>query len=238
MLHRMSHRCLLAFLMVVLSFSVVSAAWAEAVGGPASVLKKKQWVFGIGSAALLGRGLDGNSDLRLYQIGHYRGYGLTDRISLYGMLGAGGMSVEDKGISKTNSFGGNALATAQVKGRLWQSGKARWQLDSSLGYSYLHARHKTSSEGLWKEFQAAMTVARSFRHVKPYAGVKCSLGGLKYKIREGGQIVRQGRYQEAGHIGGLIGTDLVFGEDEQLVLNIEGAYLNGPEVDLAVGYTF
>src|SRR3989338_2963447 len=61
-------------------------AFAEPIGSPASILKKGKWMMGLAVSASPERALDGG-DATVYAVGHSRGYGLTDWLSLYGKIG-------------------------------------------------------------------------------------------------------------------------------------------------------
>ena len=236
--HRSTRRFVRVILALVLCCSVAPLASAEPVGSPASILKKKQWVFGLAGGGLFGRGMNGDSDVSIYSIGHYRGYGITDRISAYLKLGAGWMSVADAVSGQDQSLGGNVMASGQVKTRLWQDKRQKWEWDGSLQYVYIHARHKDDNEGRWSELQGSTTVGRNIGRFTPYLGMKVSLASLKYTYRTGSRITQQGKYKGENYVGPIFGTDIRIGQGEQVTFNVETAYVNGPELDLAVAYTF
>ena len=238
MLPRSARRFVHVILAIVLFCSVVPCVLAEPVGSPASILKKKQWIFGLSGGGIFGRGMQGGSDINIYSIGHYRGYGLTDRISAYLKLGVGWMSAADAISNLDQSMGANVMASAQLKTRLWQDKRQKWEWDGSLQYTYIHARHRDNNEGLWKEWQGSTTVARTMGRFTPYLGMKVSLADLQYTYRKGGRITQQGKYKGENYVGPIFGTDIRIGQGEQVTFNVETAYVNGPELDLAVAYTF
>ena len=200
--------------------------------------------MGLGGGAMVKRGLKGDADVNVYQGEHVRGYGLTDRISVYGAFGGAYLSVNDasikvpKATSSTHSFGGGFLVSGGIKAKLWESANKLWEWDSALHYSFIRARHRSDNDGTWQDWMAATSVARSFGRLKPYVGAKCTLLQLKYKIRSDGTLIQQGRYKEDGPIGVLFGTDYVFGQQEDVVLNVETSYVNGTELAATLHYTF
>lgn len=217
---------------------------AEAVGSPSSILKKKQWAMGLRGGSLLNRGLDNGAEASVYRLGHVRGYGLTDWLSLYGTIGWAHVAIEDASIIKRNdpstdnSFGHNVLANAQLKGKLWQHLRTGLEWDGSMQFAYLGGRHKGKNEVRWNEWQLSTSLAKPIGRVTPYVGVKLSLIHAKTWVRQDGEVVRQLTYRQDGLIGPFIGSDIHFGTDEHAVINVEGSYLDGAEVDVAVSYLF
>ena len=227
--------------MVVLGYHPQDVA-AEAVGSPASILEKGQWVMGLGGGVLLGKGFKGGADATGYQLGHFRGYGLTDRLSIYGKIGGAGLSIEDSSIVKqdkstTHNFLG-VLGGIALKGKLWESPRKTWEVDGSLHYAIMRARHRHGNDGRWQEWVFATSAARSFGRVKPYVGVKYSLASMKFKVRESGSLLQQGTYKSDVRVGPFLGTDVYFGQAEDVIVNVETSYLDGTEVHLAIQYIF
>ena len=215
---------------------------AEAVGSPASILEKGQWVMGLGGGVLVGKGFKGGADATSYQLGHFRGYGLTDRLSIYGKIGGALLSVEDSSIVKqdkstTHNFRG-VLGGVALKGKLWESPKKIWEVDGSLHYAILRAKPRSGNDGRWQEWVFATSAARSFGRVKPYLGVKYSLASMKFKIRQDGKLLQQGTYKSDVRVGPFLGTDVYFGQAEDVIVNVETSYLDGAEIHVAVQYTF
>lgn len=216
---------------------------AEPVGSPASILKKGKWVMGLAGSATPERALDGG-DATIYALGHSRGYGLTDWLSVYGKIGGAYIEVDDPSIVRTtesstsNSFGGNLLAGAQVKARLLASHRFNTEWDGSIQYVDMRARHKGKNEGRWHEWQFATSVAKAFGRVKPYLGAKLSLVKFAYKVRENGSLIAHGDYLQDSPVGAFVGTDVYLGPQEDVVLNLESSYLDGAELAISIAYTF
>lgn len=217
---------------------------AEAVGSPASILKKGKWVMNGSGGAMLDRTLEGQAEATLWHLGHARGYGLTDWLSLYGKLGMARLEVDDPTIikvndpSSSNSFGSNIFASVQLKTRLWQHVPSGFEWDGSLQYIDVRARHKGKNEGRWHEWQFASSVAKPFGSLKPYIGAKVSLVNFRYRIRQNGILLTDGRYHEDSPIGVFVGSDLLLGSSEDVVLNVETAYQDGLETNMAIQYIF
>ena len=221
------------------------AVWAEAVGSPASILKKGQWVMGLGGGGLFGRDMKGSAKATLYQGGHFRGYGLTDWLSIYGKIGLAYLEVDDgtilkktSGASSVNRFYFNALSSVQMKARMWQNATQDWEWDGSVRYVDIRAKHKDKNEVRWHEWQFATNVAKAFGRFKPYAGVSYSIIDAFYRVRENGQLLKQGTYHQDQPVDLFLGMDYAFGSSEDVMINVEGSFLNGGEVNVAVQYLF
>jgi len=199
--------------------------------------------MGLDGGGLVERDLGNDATGSLFQVGHFRGYGLTNWLSLYGKIGAAYLDIDDPSIRKTNSastknrFGVNVLVDIQAKVKIWEHATRGWEWDGSLQYVDIRRRHKGKNEGRWHEWQFGSTVAKSFGRVKPYVGAKISLIDMHFKVRENGNLIKQGRYNDEG-IGPVVGTDIYFGEAEDVILNVETSYVNGADVSVAVSYTF
>lgn len=217
---------------------------AEAVGSPASVLKKGKWAMGLGGGVTPERSLKGSAEARVYQAGHFRGYGLTDWLSLYGKIGLASIEVDDPAIVKTsdpsskNDFGLNILSSLQLKGKLFEHKRTGWEWDGSIQYVDMRRRHKGKNEGRWHQWQFATSVAKPLGRLTPYAGVQYSIVDFTYRVRENGNLVRQDKYEEDSPVGAFFGTDWSFGQSEDVVLNVETSYHDGAEVNVGIAYLF
>ena len=235
------------FVLLIFSAALLAAPaalQAEAVGSPANILKKGKWVMGLATGTVWDRTLKGGGKARLFQVGHYRGFGLTDWLSVYGKIGAAYLEVDDVTIVKArshdpvNSFGTNVLTTVQLKTRLFEDLRRDWEWDGSLQYVDIRGGHKGKNEGRWHEYQFATSLAKGLGRLKSYAGVKVDITRFRYKVREDGNLLRHDTYRHADPIGFFAGTDLYFGHAEDVVLNIETGYLNGAQIDVGIAYTF
>ncbi len=221
-----------------------SRVWAEAVGSPASILKKGKWAMSASGGAVPNRTLHGDAEARLYQGGHARGYGLTDWLSVYGKIGVAHLEVDDPTIikpnntSSTNSFGFNLFTQAQIKARVWQHVPTGFEWDGSLQYIDIRAGHKDKNEARWHEWQFASSVAKSMGRLKPYLGAKLNFLSMFYRVRQNGILVQQARYRQDSPIGMFVGSDLYLGSSEDVVLNVETSYQDGVETNLALQYVF
>lgn len=234
----------LVFAILLLALGQAPPLYAEAVGSPASILKKGKWAMGLGTGVIPKRNLKGNADALVYQFGHFRGYGLTDWLSVYGKIGLAYIAVDDPSIVKTgspsatNRFGFNVLSSVQVKGKLFEHERTGLEWDGSVQYVDMRKRHKGGNEGRWHQYQFATSVAKSLGSLKPYAGVQYSLVDFTYRVRENGTLLRQDKYEEDSPVGCFFGTDWYFGRSEDVILNIETSYLDGAEVNVSIAYTF
>ena len=213
---------------------------ADPVGSPASILRKRQWAFGVTTGGVLGRGATGAGDphQHLYRAEHFRGYGLTDWLSLYAKVGWAYLRVtDDTATNDAVDFGSNLLLGAQLKSRLWQNAKRTWEWNGSAQYLWVGAPHRRGkNQGQWQEWQVATTTARSFGRLKPYVGLKCSLVNFDFKIRKSGEVIQSGTYKQDAWLGPVLGTDYLVGED--VVVNVESAYIDGAEVTASVAHVF
>lgn len=229
---------------VVMVLGAPGGVWAEEVGSPAGILKKGQWAMEAGGGAVLGREVTpGGANATVYQLGHRRGFGLTDWLSLYGKIGAAYLEVKDTSVKRTSTpsstirFNGAVLVDVQLKNRFWRHVKTGLEWDGSLQYVFLRARHRGGNDGTWQEWVGSTSVAKSMGRLKPYLGVKYSLTNFKAKIRDGGNLIQR-TYKNDVPVGAFFGTDLYFGPSEDVILNVETSYLSGPELDIAIKYLF
>jgi len=227
-----------------LSGVVGCASWvfAEAVGSPASLLKKGQWAMALGGGAISGRALSPGGEATAYQLGHFRGYGLTDWLSVYGKLGGAYLEINDASVKHPDgaihSFGAGLLLGVQLKARIWRHVKTGWEWDGSVQVVDMRFRHRTSHDGHWREWVLASSVAKDMGRFKPYFGLKYSMIDMDAKIRRNGQPFLQRNYTDDAAVGPFFGTDVYFGPAEDVIMNVETAYVDGPELNLAIKYLF
>ncbi len=229
-------------LMTAFSLAHPGSVCAESVGSPSGILKKGKWSFGLGGGSVVGRDFGGGVTAVMYQAGHFRGYGLTDWLSIYGKIGVAYLEVDDPSIKRRDgttkhSLGGNVISGGQLKARFFENRRRDFEWDGSFQYVDIRGRHRDKNLGKWHEWLFATSLAKGFGRLKPYLGVKYSLTYLPYKIKEDNHLLGQGRYH-VGAVGPFFGTDFSFGRYEDVVLNIESSYLNGAEVDVALSYSF
>lgn len=229
----------------------VSLCWApgelraDGVGSPAGILKKGQWSFGADGGTLLERDIEDGTNTgqaTAIQVGHSRGYGLTDSLSAYVKIGAARLKVKDSSVtisgSNEHSFGGALLISGQLRGRFWRQAERDVEWDGSVGLTHIRSRHDGKSQGDWNEWQFATSVAKGFGGFTPYAGLKLSFIDFDYTLRSDQEVVAAGTYAPDGVVGTFIGADFTMGPSENVVMNIEASYLDGAAVDLALTYTF
>ncbi len=243
----MHHRCqarLARRIGVVLILAVwcqARPAQAQSVGSPASTLKEGQWILGVDAGGLQRTLGSHNAKGSFVGGGHFRGYGLTDSLSLFGEVGGGYLLFKDPaftGTGQSNRFGGVVLLSAQVKQKLWENAAHDWEWDGSLQGSFIGMPHKQrSNQGLWEGAQLATSVAKSYRRCKPYLGLKVPVDAFQFR-RHLATGLQTGRERLRASIGPFFGTDVYFGESRDVVVNLEAAYVRGPEVDLSVGCRF
>lgn len=215
-------------------FANSSFAHAETIASPATILKKGQWTFGLDAGAFVDRGLKIGSTTgkaTLFHGGHFRGVGITDRLSVYGKIGGGKLDVEDD-LAESN-FGGVLIGSGQIKLRLWEDKEKDLEWDSGLRLLYLHAAGN-ANEGDWYEWQFSSTVAKSFGRFTPYGGILFSSINFKFDKRKNNVTLRKGTYDEDKFFGVVFGTDIRFEKHDNIVLNVEGSYVDGSEFTLSL----
>ena len=210
-------------------------AVAQPSNSPSSILEKGQWAFGLGGGGLWKRAMKkGGAELSVYEGSHTRGYGLTNRTTLYGEIGGAYVGNEDPSVAENvdSDFGRNLILGGQLNSKLWTSATGRWEWYGSLGYRYLGAPHKSSGNKItWKEWQLATSLAWAWRGKKPYAGLKLSALNADYQIRSGTTEIT-GTYRPKDVIGPFAGIDWVVSEDQETIINLEGSYIGGPSVNV------
>jgi len=216
---------------------------AEAVGSPASLLKKGKWAMGVNVGFLPEMKMKGNAKVTVYQVGHFRGYGLTDRLSVFGKLGGAYLEADDPSVVTsdalaTHRFGASFMVGLGLKGKIWESADTGWEWDGLFNFLDLRARHRGRNDAHWREWTLGTSVAKSMGRAKPYVGLKYSLTDMKFKVRQNGNLLQQGIYKPQHRVGMFVGTDVYLGEFEDWVLNVETNYLDGAEFDVALQYTF
>lgn len=216
-----------------------SPAFGEAVGSPTH-LEKGQWDMELRGSGVHERDMKSGAVVSVYGVGHRRGYGLTDRLSLYGNIGVAHLRITDgtfpKGVGE--DFGPDLLVDMQVKGILWQNARKDWTWDGSAQYVYVGAPHKRKgNKATWKEWQLATCLAKSFGPLKPYAGVKASLVSVRYRAH-GDLVSAEGTYKPDGVVGPVFGLDWLFGENQDDLLNVELSYIAGPDIAVTVTKRF
>ncbi len=216
-----------------------STGFAERVGSPADILERGQWIMSL-DGGWLARTMKGGAKAFVYEGGHSRGYGLTNRLSLYGKIGIAYLDVHDSAFPQNirSGFGANVVVDAKLKAILWESHQKDWVWGGSAQYIFLGAPHKRkNNQANWNEWQFSTSLAKSFGRVTPYAGIKLSLLQFRYLLRNQTTHI-QSRYRPDGLVGPFGGIDLAFGEQKDTVLNIEGAYVGGPEITVALTKRF
>ena len=72
----------------------------------------------------------------------------------------------------------------------------------------------------------------------PWPGSGFSWANLKFKVRKDNRITQQGTYKSDGTVSPFFGLDWYLGEAENLIINVEGSFVNDEEVSLSVAYRF
>ena len=217
-------------------------AEAASVGSPASILKKGQWVFGLEGNFLSDRALELNGsstyELKCGQGFHMRGYGLTDRISIYGKVGFGDLEVENTSTNKIDNLHTGFAGGLKIKGLIFEEESLGIEMGVGAQFFYLYA-HRDASDTDWLEWQLSSYVSKEIWRLKPYAGVKFSWIELDFEIKEEeGGDKRRGTYEEDDLVGLFVGTDLYFGEDKAIFLNAEAGFITGNEFTIGLNYRF
>lgn len=220
-------------------------AQAVPVGSPASLLKKGQWDFAIEGGYSYRRPMAADKDTNDYEVSlwngwHSRSYGLTDRITIKGQVGgAYGYIYNDLTTTTTTpktSLSGGLLLGLQTKGILYQDASSGLEWDGSGQFLYICSHHKKSGKANadWYEWQMSTCLAKKFGIFKPYAGIKFSTVTLDHDDGKGNTT----SYNEEKSIGPFLGTDIYFGTEEDIVLNLELSGISASEFYGGIHYRF
>ncbi len=223
-----------------LSLPFASDAYAGPSGSPSNILEKGQWEMGVAGGGLWKRAMKNGAKVSVYEGAHTRGYGLTHRVTFYGTIGGAYIGNDDPSIATDvkSSFGANLVLGGQLNANLWKTATGSWEWDGSFGYLYMGAPHKRKgNQASWNEWQCATSIATSLGNFKPYAGIKLSVLRVDYQLRTA-TVTTHGRYQPKDIVGPLFGIDWSFGEEKTTVLNLEGSYIGGAEVNLVLTEKF
>jgi len=229
-------------ILIVLVFSV-SIAYAAQVGSPASMLKKGEWDFAIQGGGVFERPMKSSTSSNYHvDLGygyHSRSYGLTESLMITGKIGGGYGYLYDEsvaGAQSETSLGGGLLLGLQLKGTIWEYKEKGWEWDGSGQYLYLRSHHKRSNKANvdWYEWQLASCLIKDLKRFKPYAGVKFSMVDLDHDDGQGTKAA----YEADDYLGLLLGTDIYFGEDQDVVVNLEAGFLTGTELFIGLKYRF
>lgn len=224
-------------------FLCMNCVQAAQVGCPASLLKKGQWDFAIEGGYINERPMetDGNANYHV-DIGygyHSRSYGLTERLTITGKVGGSYGYLYDEattGAGSKTSLSGGLVLGAQLKGIIFENKEQGFEWDGSSQFLYMCSHHKRSGKANvdWYEWQLATCLAKAFNRLKPYAGVKFTTVNLDHDDGKGNKT----SYDEDGSVAPFVGTDIYFGDDRDIVVNLEGAFLIGNEIYIGVKYRF
>ncbi len=165
---------------------------------------------------------------------------MTDRLRLYGKPGAAYLDVHDTSFPTTarSGFGANLLMSGQLKAKLWQNARKDFLWDGSVQYIYIGAPHKRKgNQARWNEWQFATRLAKTFGRLEAYLGVKLSFLQVYYRLRNQ-NIQTSSRYRPDSLVGPFLGLDCHLGENADTILTIEGSYLQGAEITIAISKRF
>ena len=231
-------------IILIMFFFCVSLAQAAPVGSPASLLKKGQWDFALEGGGYLSKRPMESSSSADYEasIGHgyhSRSYGLTDRLTITGRAGGNYGSIYDEstpGEQTETSLGGGLGFGIQLKGIIWENKDTGLEWDGSGQFLCMISHHKRSGKANsdWYEWQISSCLAKEIGRFKPYAGVKFSTVDLDYDDGKGNKT----SYDEEASVGPFVGTDIYFGQDRDIVIYLESAFLIGTECYAGIRYRF
>lgn len=233
------------FIVYSLWFMVIAIpAQAAPVGSPASLLEKGQWDFAAEGGYISRRPMEtsgnANYEASITHGYHSRSYGLTDRLMITGRIGGTHGYIYDETVvagteNKTSLSGGLGLGL-QLKGIIFQNKDTGLEWDAGGQYLYMRSHHKSSGKANadWYEWQFSTCLAKAIGRFKPYAGVKFSTVDLDHDDGEGNTT----SYDEDESVGPFIGTDIYFGEERDVIIYLEGAFLIGDEFYGGIKYKF
>ena len=230
--------------LIAVIFFCISLAQAAPVGSPAGLLEKGQWDFGLEGGGYVSKRPMESSGQSDYEASitygyHCRSYGLTDRLKITGRVGGSYgyiYDVSDPTVEKKTTLSGGLVLGAQLKGIIFENKDTGFEWDGSGQFLYMRSHHKRSGKANadWYEWQVATCLAKEIGRFRPYAGVKFSTVNLDYDDGEGNTT----SYDEDGSVGPFVGTAISLGQDRDVIINLEGAFLLGTECFIGVKYKF
>ncbi len=228
---------------LLIFFFCVGFAEAAPVGSPVSLLEKGQWDFAIEGGYISRRPMEtsanANYEASIIHGYHSRSYGLSDRLMITGRAGGTQGYIYDESAAGTEdktSLGGGLGLGLQLKGIIFRNKDTGLEWDAGGQYLYMRSHHKSSGKANadWYEWQFSTCLARAIGRFKPYAGVKFSSVDLEYDDGKGNTT----SYDEDESVGPFIGTDIYFGQEKDVVVYLEGAFLIGDEFYGGLKYKF
>ncbi|MBN2097878.1 MAG: hypothetical protein JW714_05335 [Candidatus Omnitrophica bacterium] len=235
--------CSLWFTVIAILFYLVPAQAAQ-VGSPASLIEKGKWDFSLEGGYVSERPMkkSGASDyhVNIGYGGHARSYGLTERLTIKGLVGGSYGRIYDENatttIAKKTSLSGGLALGLELLGIIFENESSGFEWDASAQFLYLRSHHKRSGKANadWYEWQLSSCVAKELGWFKPYAGVKLSIVDLDHDDGKGNTA----SYEQDGIFSPFVGTDIYLGKDRDVVINLEGAFLLGTELYGAIRYRF
>jgi hypothetical protein len=223
-----------------------SDIWADSFGTLSSTLKKGQWMMSLEGYGALDRDLKysgGTVDAIYWGIYHGRGYGLTDRISIFGKVGYHDLDVDPNPFkNKEESLKGGMAGGLYLKGVIFKDPESLFEVGVGGGYLYCSAHHDNGPKYDWREWQIGGYASKEFGRFTPYVGLKYSDldSKLKFKEKPGEGDVRGGsiEVESDDKIGAFVGVNVFLSQDKDVYLNCEVNFISSLEIGAGLYYKF
>ncbi len=257
----------LIVLSLVLFFCSPLAAYAASIGG-AETQGQGRLAFGLDTAFIFDRelefkeatGLAANQEVKnlemdeAYQAMLKVSYGLLEDLDVYVKLGVADYEGEAEGyVSGVKATDEKLSTDMDFAYGFGLKGICDLGNDWLLGYDlqYLRSKHKAKvtqttilgaidsteyKSGVIQEWHIAPYVARRINNFTPYLGVRYSDVEMKLKSPAESGWLDNIKFESDNNVGVFVGTDYKLGEN--LVLNLEGRFIDETAMSFACTYKF
>lgn len=232
----------------IIFFSLVffyQQACADSFGTMTTTLEKGQWMMSIEGYGAIDRDLeyaDGKVDSNYWGIYHGRGYGLTDKISIFAKIGYYDLNEVDPNPFKNiaEDLKGGMAGGIYLKGALLKEPENFFELGVGGSLFYCSAHSDNGPKYDWREWQIGGYAQKKFGKFVPYAGIKYADldSTLKFKQKEEDASAGSIDVESDDKIGLFAGTNFYLNQDEDVYLNCEVNLISSLEIGAGLYYKF
>ena len=183
-------------------------------------------------------------------------YGISDRLEIYADYGSADMYFDYDNTIYDNEYDRDSFWGAGLAGEIFRTEngfKVGFDVHYAEGNADLkelkgYAGTTTTIDSFtgdikWEEWHAALFVAKQFKFLEPFAGVKYSdyrhnqKAGIVMTVPAGGTMVTEDLdYKSEDNIGIFVGTKLNF--KESFSFTVQGRFLDEEGIGCSLGYRF
>lgn len=222
-------------------------ASADSFGTLTTTLKKGQWMMsveGYNAYGIAKRDLEysnGTTEGNYWGVFHGRGYGLTDRINIFGKIGCHTLKVDPNPFKKEEeSLKGGMTGGLYLKGALLKEPQSWCELGLGGGFLYCSAHHDNGPKYDWREWQIGSYVSKEFGRFSPYCGLKYSdlNSTIKFKQKEEDLSSGSIKVESNDKVGAFCGANIYLNKDKDVYLNCEVNFISSLEIGTGLYYKF